>query len=262
MLVISIWTAFLTVQVYQNSFSEDVPFSFADGLFSVETVIILAAAVLISLLFGTEYTDGTIHNKLIGGYTRGRIYMAEFAVNAVACLLVYASSIIISGILGFILMGADGVSGVKVAVYVLAGMLMCVADAAVFTFITMAAGSKAGAAVAGLLLAFALLCGAMVVRDKLSEEKYNYIPKDQAEDASTVVVTEETELVKVPNPFYISGKTRRIYEFLLDINPAGQAVQLSAFKLERPAAAAVYSCVIIIVFCGAGVMLFRRKDLK
>ncbi|MDO4602514.1 MAG: ABC transporter permease subunit [Eubacteriales bacterium] len=264
MILVNVLSAFLTVQVYQNSLSCDVPYTFEDGIFMTETIMILITAVFVSLFFGTEYSDGTIRNKLIGGYTRGKIYLSQVLVNVVSCLLIYFSSILVSGILGAILMGAEGTSIVKTAVYVLAGAGMCITDAALFTFLTMSTGTKAGASVAGLLLAFCLLCGAMFVQEKLSEKEYMYIPKVLAEKNETAgtAITGEEELVKLPNPYYITGRKRKIFEILLDINPCGQAVQLAALDLPRPAAVMTYDAALTALFCGLGVFVFKKKDLK
>lgn len=261
MLLVNIWSAFLTVQVHFNSLAETIPYTFEDGLFAIETIMILVTSVFVSLFFGTEYSDGTIRNKLIGGYTRGQIYLSQFSINAAACLLVYLSSLCLSGILGFILMGAEGVSAAKLAVYMIAGAGMCITDAALFTFLTVSVGTKAGASVAGLLLAFSLLCGAMVVHDKLSHEEYMYIPKGAGEEAVSVI-TEDTELIKVPNPYYVSGTKRKALEFLLDINPSGQAVQLAQLELPRPGAVMLCDAALTVLFCSLGVFIFRKKDLK
>lgn len=260
-LLVNIWSAFLTVQVHFNSLAETIPYTFEDGLFAIETIMILVTSVFVSLFFGTEYSDGTIRNKLIGGYTRGQIYLSQFFINAAACLLVYLSSLCLSGILGFILMGAEGVSAAKLAVYMIAGAGMCITDAALFTFLTVSVGTKAGASVAGLLLAFSLLCGAMVVHDKLSQEEYMYIPKGAGEEAVSVI-TEDTELIKVPNPYYVSGTKRKALEFLLDINPSGQAVQLAQLELPRPGAVMLCDAALTVLFCSLGVFIFRKKDLK
>ena len=84
MVLVNIWSAFLTAQAHLNSLAETIPYTFEDGLFVIETIMILVIAVFVSLFFGTEYSDGTLRNKLIGGYTRGQIYVSQFIVNAAA----------------------------------------------------------------------------------------------------------------------------------------------------------------------------------
>ena len=60
MVLVNIWSAFLTVQAHFNSLAETIPYTFEDGLFVIETIMILVIAVFVSLFFGTEYSDGTL----------------------------------------------------------------------------------------------------------------------------------------------------------------------------------------------------------
>ena len=56
----------------------------------------LVAAVFISLFVGSEYSDGTIRNKLVVGHSRMRIYLANLIVCSIACVLIslaYAAGI-------------------------------------------------------------------------------------------------------------------------------------------------------------------------
>ena len=43
----------------------------------------LVAAILTSMFIGSEYSDGTIRNKLVVGHSRMRIYLANFIVCSV-----------------------------------------------------------------------------------------------------------------------------------------------------------------------------------
>ena len=88
-----------------------------------------------------------------------------------------------------------------------------------------------------------------------------YIPKtEQGRDIS--VITEDTELMKVPNPYYVFGTKRKVLEFLLDINPSGQAVQLAALELSRPGAVIIYDAALTALFCSLGVFIFKKRNLK
>lgn len=60
----------------------------------------LVAAVFISLFVGSEYSDGTIRNKLVVGHSRMRIYLANLIVCSIACVLIslaYVAGIIMVG---------------------------------------------------------------------------------------------------------------------------------------------------------------------
>ena len=53
----------------------------------------LVAAILTSMFIGSEYSDGTIRNKLVVGHSRMRIYLANLIVCSVACVLISLSYI-------------------------------------------------------------------------------------------------------------------------------------------------------------------------
>lgn len=276
MFVMAVWSVIICVEHWKN-FMADYDgvldeVSFMDSMFQGQSMMILALAVFVSIFLGTEYGDGTIRNKLIAGHTRGNIYFSQFLVSSGACILVYLVSIGVAALLGFILLGGTDMPPETVLLYCGTGALMCIADAAIFTWIAMAAGSKTVGAVICLLTGVFFFSGAGAVYEPLSWEEYFYQPKavyeatlDKTKGETSVVVIgedEDTEMVKLPNPYYISGNTRKYYEFLLDCNPVGQAVQLGDLDLERPLNVIIYDLVEIVLCCGAGMVLFCRKDLK
>ena len=53
----------------------------------------LVAAILTSMFIGSEYSDGTIRNKLVVGHSRMRIYLANLIVCSVACVLIFLAYI-------------------------------------------------------------------------------------------------------------------------------------------------------------------------
>ena len=63
-----------------------------------------------------------------------------------------------------------------------------------------------------------------------------------------------------PNPRYISGVKRQVYQFLYDFIPMGQAVHVADYTFEwyYP----VYSLLLIAITTVPGLLLFRRKDIK
>ena len=64
------------------------------------------------------------------------------------------------------------------------------------------------------------------------------------------------------NPYYISGVKRQVYEFLLDLTPGGQVIQISEMGAKKPAMLAAYDGLILLLVTGFGLVLFRREDLK
>ena len=67
-----------------------------------------------------------------------------------------------------------------------------------------------------------------------------------------------------PNPNYIpeGSPKRAFYNFLMDFTPGGQALQVSAYAADNLSKICLYDIGWLVVLTGAGVLIFRRKDLK
>ena len=65
-----------------------------------------------------------------------------------------------------------------------------------------------------------------------------------------------------PNPYYISGIQRAIYEFLVDLLPSGQADSLQNILLDHPLRMLLCSAFVTAAATLGGMKLFERKDLK
>ena len=65
-----------------------------------------------------------------------------------------------------------------------------------------------------------------------------------------------------PNPNYISGTLRTVFQFLVDTLPTGQSILLANQELGRPGLSLAASGAIVLLCSGCGVATFRRKDLK
>lgn len=111
---------------------------------------------------------------------------------------------------------------------------------------------KAAVAVSCILLFLALFLGAMIVYNKLDAPEY--YPAYELVDGEFVSET-------VRNPAFLDENQRPIYEFLLDLNPMGQAVQHTDLALAHPTQAVFCSLGTIAATTVAGMALFRRKNL-
>ena len=64
------------------------------------------------------------------------------------------------------------------------------------------------------------------------------------------------------NPKYLSGLQRSLYEFLYDFLPTGQSVQYMTMSAVHLWKMPLYSLIITILTTVAGIMIFKRKDIK
>lgn len=225
-----------------------------DAFFNCTPFILLFSAAFIALFTGSEYSDGTIRNKLIVGHTRFDVYLAELIVNGVAMLIVYSAHLIVAFALGLPMFGFFTIPMSQVLLTLFDALIMIIALSALFTMLTMLMSSKASSAVACLILVCAFFFMGMVLQSNLTEpEMY-----------TDYVVIENNAIVMgdpVPNPRYITGIKRQVYQFLLDFIPMGQAIHVAnynAFQWYYP----LYSLIMIAITTVPGILVFRRKDIK
>ena len=86
----------------------------------------------------------------------------------------------------------------------------------------------------------------------------------EPEFTSAAIVTENGVEIgdQEPNPYYVRGAKRELFQFGVDALPTGQAILLANQELEHPARSLCASGAMILLTSLAGGMVFRRKDLK
>lgn len=65
-----------------------------------------------------------------------------------------------------------------------------------------------------------------------------------------------------PNPNYVRGVTRMIYEFITDFLPAGQGLQMWQLEIRNSVRMLMSSIAITVLTTSCGIIVFKRKDLK
>ena len=66
----------------------------------------------------------------------------------------------------------------------------------------------------------------------------------------------------VENPQCLSGTQRAVCEFVYNLLPPSQAIQYASRQAQNLGQMPLYSLLVILLSTGAGIALFRRKDLK
>ncbi|MED9966330.1 MAG: ABC transporter permease subunit [Blautia sp.] len=223
-------------------------------------VYILFAPVLLavfgSLFLGTEYSDGTIRNKVMVGHRRLHIYLSNLltmlAVGIAFCALYLLPYLAV----GIPLLGSFEADIRKILLIMAVTLVLICAYGAIYTMIAMLSSNKAGVTAGCILAAFVLLFSGVYISSRLEEPEfytdYNYTVGGKIEDTG----------VKIKNPRYVDGKKREVYQFVYDFLPGGQEVQCVRKTLAHPFALPVYSGAILVLTTAGGIWLFRRKDIK
>lgn len=223
--------------------------------FTYTFLVPILLSVLIALFIGSEYSDGTMRNKLIVGHRRCSIYLAGLIVCGAAGALLCAAYLIPYLCLALALLGSFSALPQTVLLFVALTLALSFAFVSIFTLTAMLTQSKAHTAAACILLAFAFLLLGVYITSSLNEPEY-YAAYSYTENGVTVEAPEER------NPNYLTGKKRQVYEFLQDFTPGGQALQLANMDAEHPARLAMYSGTVLLLTTCCGILIFRRKDLK
>lgn len=220
--------------------------------FRMSVMVSLAYAVFACLFLNTEYGEGAIRNKLAVGHTRRDVYLANF-------LTVFAASLCMA--LAWLVGGCAGVPFLGFLTVPPAGLALCVAVivgltaafSAIFTFLGML-NTRRSVMVVTLLIWLAMLLVASLMNNTLHEPEFVH---------NTIIAIDGVQMGDPePNPYYISGLQRDIYDFIVDFLPSGQLGWLQNIALDHPVRMLLSSLFITVTTTLGGIFFFERKDLK
>lgn len=221
--------------------------------FDLAPMLGLFVSAFTPLFLGTEYSDGTLRNKLIVGHSRRDIYLSNLIISTLAALFISLAGLL-GGLLGLYHFGGFAMGWRQYAVYVGVLLLSVVSLTSILTALQMSVSNKAASAVASLLLFLAILV--------LSSRLYTALcePAVVSEGFLTIDGIQFTD--PHPNPDYVGGITRRAYELIVNLLPTGQQLLISNNELSLPLVNAVCSLLVTVLSSLAGLLVFRKKDIK
>ena len=245
--------AFVLSSVYMLLAEGDSAQSLEQRLMQVFPFLPILHAAFVSLFLGLEYQDGTLRNKLIVGHSRQHVYLSRLLVSITGCcgiLLAWALSAL-TGIPKFGWFAAPAGTLLLAAAVI---VLLTAALAAILTALCMLLTNRAVSAVVSILLMFGLLALASVF--------YNALCEPEMASAAVMTVNGFEVGEPMPNPNYISGALRTVYQLAVDALPTGQAILLANQELAHPGLSLAASAALVLLSSAAGIPAFRRKDLK
>ena len=244
------------------------------GDFAVPMVIVLP--VLCALFLGAEYHNNTIRNKIIAGYDRWQVYLANLITITAAGLIYAGAHVLVLTASGFFIrlhvwdMGA-------LTLRVLYCLPFILAVSAISTLLSMLIRLRA-LPVLVILLSVALLWLPQHLHMRLSNSPELVVTDgvemvvtvdDKGESKEEIFLKDGREvtwddLERVPNPRYVGEPIRGAYYFLMEALPGGQAFYLSgSLPMEGASFPGMAACSLTLAaLCTAlGLRAFRRKDL-
>lgn len=207
----------------------EVPLDFT--LFIVLLVIGIITSFFIGLFYGTEYSDGTIRNKVIAGHKRITIYSASLLIGIISISALYFVSLIV-GVFIVLMFSKDGnYDLLHFLVSSIIGWLSCVSIASIFNMIGMLCSSKSKSSTTCILVSFMFLLIGLICYS-LSLQGLN------------------------------SSAFSEVIQFLFDVNPFVQGIQISTVDYLTIYKLGFYSLYLILVTNLVGMYIFNKKELK
>lgn len=218
-------------------------------------VTVFLPAVFCALFLGTEYEHGTIRNKLIAGKSRPAVYLSSLILSLAACFLMIGAYFLPVVCAGPFFTEGLGTTPGALALTVIGELLMAAALCGLCTLGSMLITRKALLAVVLLLGVLALLGVAGSVESRLEEQEF--YQGLMMNEAGQIVNAED-----MPNPDYLTGSKREVYQLIAEVLPTGQAVLYNFDMAVHPWRMCFFSLLILAASTAGGQLAFRRKDLK
>ena len=226
-----------------------------DVFFTMYQILGFILAAGISLIVGTEYSDGTIRNKLTVGSTRTQVYFSNLIASAILSCFVLIVHGIITYVIGYFLFGSFQMQVGQVVTALLCALLTSFVFSALFVAIAMNCPNKAITAVVSLLLVLGLVYLSSAIGNALTEPEMTY-------DGITITMDGVQFGEEIQNPAHVDGFNRTLYEFVYDLLPTGQLIQMYCQDFSRCARWPVFSMVLFVLITAIGFLAFRKRDIR
>lgn len=250
----------------------------AHNFFYCNIIIMIVGAVFMGIFIGTEYSDGTIRNKLAVGHSRSELYFANFITCMTASLMMYFVWIVVQLLSGaYLLIGEKnlGLPIERIPILLLSSLIAMAAQTSISLFISMMLHKRLIGAVTVIITAIAFVLIAESINERLNEPEYYAETIILADDNGEVY---EEQISGTKNPRYLTGTKRKIYESAYCILPFCQLYQISDVDyyyynlnftqsgrenpLDHAEIFPLYAICVFTAVSGVGILLFRKKDIK
>lgn len=246
---------FMLVSNYSDMKNYNAQISTSELVSNYLPMIGMFIAIFTGLFVGTEYSDGTIRNKIIAGHKKINIYLSNFIISSIVAIIfqiIWTAFVLIIAVPVF---GKPIIELNQLLITSFDSIMFIIAYSAIFNFISVLSCNKTISAVTCILLFFIML--------GVTVSAFNIIQTPETVqqgglNPDTGVVSFE----EVLNPKYPSDSKRQFYQRIVDIIPMGQAFSIGAGLSTNLYMLPVYSMALIIIFNGVGVYLFSKKDLN
>ena len=232
----------------------------SEACFKYTPVLAGIVALFVSLFIGEEYSNKTIRNKIASGYSKTRVYGANWLVCAVTGILFYVVfflTIALPIAPWAQLMKYNGYIITRFLKRATVNLFAVLAIVSVSVFIAMLVKNRIAGIVATVVCMLILFVASEIMAEGMGQPK-------------TVMVTdpESGMVVEQANPDYEPSAKQAVIQMIMDVQPFGQILQAKIGRLgwTKEGAQAIllpiYSCLVSLLFSFSGAYLFGKRDLE
>ena len=222
-------------------------------LFLVLLYVSILTAIFSSLFFGTDYSDGTLRNKLTVGHSRKDIYLSNWVLNAAITTTFIMTHYLVAVVIGIPIGGMTVISVINhLLLKFVFSLIIALADTSIITMTTMLDSNKARCAIVNILTALLLIIVGFFIFSALEQPELKYQMIQQAD--GSYLMDEH-----VPNPRYVGGNMRIVYTILESIMPTAFALRIASDSISNYP---LIGCAIAVLLTIIGMVMFKKKDIK
>lgn len=235
----------------------------------------IITSIMISMFIGAQHSDGGFRNKIVAGYTKTQIVVAELILNTGLSVMLYLIHSISYAVL-HVEMLQKFPKNVMIHIFFNC-LCLSVFVAVVHTVCSCLISSKTKAGVINVVLFVMMLFVGFELIDALNEGKI--FEMERTTTSGEVIYYEE------PNPNYVGGTKRKIYQAIYDSLPYFQVdyylydiidefdqwwgthdtdeeMRLTKSEQRTLNRHTMYSLGLTVVIASTGIIIFRKTDLK
>lgn len=235
-----------------GQFGLEEPLLFAFGTAGIIPVPMFIQAPFLSVYLGTEFSEGTIRNKLVSGRSKAAVYLSNWLTCMTASVLLAVLYLALVGAAvaptGLPLKMPAG----QLLLLACCGLLAIAASAALAAMAAMLIRNETKTVIVTLSAAIFVMFLISFLTARLGEPEFMAVYDELGRDVAGMI----------PNPNYLQPVPRSVCRFILDLLPTGQCLQISARSAEQFWRMSLLSLSVIAASTAAGLLLFQRKDLK
>lgn len=224
------------------------------AFFSIPAVAVLLSSAVCAWELGAEYQNGAQRNKLTVGHKRRDVYLTALLLTVLVCDLLCLAAFLPGIPVMLLTVGGFGMGWTR-ALLSMAGMTAASAAlASLFTLLCLNIQNRAASAIVAIGLTLALMLGGSALSDRLAQTP-GYSIHETTVNGELVQTTTSTRYIP-------EGPVRDVLTFLADFNPGGQVLRHSTTRADRAGRFAAYDALFFALTSAAGLLIFRRKDLR